>query len=430
MPCTVVVGMQWGDEGKGKIVDFLSQGADLILRGQGGSNAGHTIMIGNEEYRFHLVPSGILFPHIQGFIGGGTVIDPQILLREIDLLEAKGISVKGRLFISAFAHLVFPYHKLLDELSEERKKAAALGTTRCGIGPCYSDRVNRIGMQMGEFVREELFEKKLHRLLEIKNRALETEFHQKAVAFEEIYPLYREYAERLRPFVAPVEEMIDEAILAKKKVLLEGAQGTLLDVNFGTYPFVTSSSTLASGICAGGGVGPTRIDHTLGVLKAYITRVGSGPLPTALTEEEGSRFLDHRRAREIGTTTGRKRRIGWFDAVLGRFAVRLNAVDSLAITKLDVLDNLPTLKICSGYRLGREELKTPPSLVADLEKVEPIYETLPGWQSSTRGITTFKALPKAAQNYLERISELLKTQISLVSLGPERHHTLFLQKLF
>jgi adenylosuccinate synthase len=426
----IVVGMQWGDEGKGKVVDLLSARADCILRTQGGNNAGHTILVGKEEYRFHLVPSGILYPHTECFIGGGTAIDPKVLLEEIAQLEARGVQLHERLFISPFAHLIFPFHKQLDQLDEMQRGMQAIGTTGRGIGPCYVDRVNRVGMKMGEFVHENFFTKRLMSMVNMKNDILRDQFHTKEVSFEEIFSEYQPYARRLKHFVRPVEEKIERAMQQKKNILFEGAHGTLLDTTFGTYPYVTSSSTLSAGICAGGGVGPTRIDHTLGVIKSYITRVGNGPLPTALSKEDEQIFLDQQQAREIGTTTGRKRRIGWFDAVLGRFAVRVNGVDSLAITKLDVLDVLPFIKICIRYRLGNEELENPPPITEELESVEPIYETLPGWRSSTKTVNTLAALPKQARHYLDRISELLAVPISLISVGPDRDETLFTQTFF
>jgi adenylosuccinate synthase len=430
MPGVIVVGLQWGDEGKGKMIDLLSAQAKYIVRAQGGNNAGHTIVVSGSEYRFHLVPSGILYPHTRCYIGGGTVIDPEALLQEMDGLMDQGVSMEGRLFLSSYAHVIFPYHRLLDKLFEERKGAHAIGTTGRGIGPCYADRASRIGIRVGELVSPRIFEKKLEQVLSMKNLELQEFFKHPKLSLEEITSQYAEYGKRLLPFVAPVESEIAEALDRQDNVLFEGAHGTLLDVSFGTYPYVTSSSCLAAGICAGAGVGPNRIDHVLGVIKAYTTRVGNGPLPTALSQEEESLFLGHVAAREIGTTTGRKRRLAWFDAVLARFAINLNGVDSLAVTKLDVLDQLAQIKICTGYLLDGKKIEVPPPLCEDLERVQPVYESLPGWQTSTSGITKLEELPKNARKYVDRLQELCQVPISMISLGPERERTLILKEIF
>jgi len=430
MPSIIVVGVQWGDEGKGKMVDILAERSDLIVRSQGGNNAGHTIMVGKEEYRFHLVPSGILYPHTQCYIGGGTVIDPKVLLEEIKGLEAKGVKVRGRLSISAYAHIIFPYHLMFDKLSEELKGSMAIGTTRRGIGPCYSDRTNRIGIRMCEIIDHELLAKRLKNVLALKNQELTKLYQQMPLDFEPIFAEYRQYGNELKDYVSDVEITVSRALQEKKTVLFEGAHGTFLDINFGTYPFVTSSNTIASGVSAGAGVGPGRIGHVLGVVKAFTTRVGSGPLPTSLSVQEQEIFLDNVTAREIGSTTGRKRRMGWFDASLVRFAVHLNGIDSLAVTKLDVLDHLEKIKICTSYRLRGKILETPPPVVEDLEAVEPIYEVMPGWRSSTKEVKSYEDLPKNAQRYLDRIAALVGAPVSIVSIGPERDRTLFLQQFF
>ena len=430
MQSVIVVGIQWGDEGKGKMVDLLSAQAKYIVRAHGGNNAGHTILVGEEEFRFHLIPSGILYPHTQCFIGGGTVIDPVVLLEEIRGLQERGISVQNRLLISPFAHVIFPYHKELDRLSEEKKGAAAIGTTGRGIGPCYVDRASRIGMRMCELVSEKYFESRLRFVLEIKNRELCDLYKSSPLNFDAIYTTYAECARQLKPFVGNVEGVITDALKKKEKVLFEGAHGSFLDTVFGTYPYVTSSQTLSAGVCAGAGVGPTCIDHTLGVVKAYTTRVGNGPFPTALSPEEETLFLDHQAAREIGTTTGRKRRMGWFDAALVRFSARLNGVDSFAVTKLDVLDRLSSLKICVGYKLDGEHFDQPLPIAEEFAQVEPVYETLPGWECSTKGLTKIQELPVNARRYLDRLAELCGAPISIVSLGPERHRTLFLHDFF
>jgi len=421
MTSIIVVGTQWGDEGKGKMIDLLSQRASLVVRAQGGNNAGHTIVAQGVEYRFHLVPSGILYPHTHCVIGGGTAIDPEALLKEIEELEGRGISVRGRLFVSSHAHVIFPYHKQLDLLYEKQRGNAAIGTTGKGIGPCYADRVARTGVQMGELLRGDILRTKL----EMKQKELPMPLDVEALSEQ-----YRTYGKRLAPFVADVEEMLALGLERKQPILFEGAHGTFLDVTFGTYPFVTSSSTLAAGICAGAGVGPSCIDHTLGVAKAYTTRVGNGPLPTALSSEEEALFLDHIAAREIGTTTGRRRRLGWFDAALVRYAVRLNGVDSLALTKLDVLDHLPRIKLCTGYRLRGETLRTPPALTQDWNACAPIYEEHEGWQTSTRNVARLDQFPSAARTYLDRIEELSGVPLSVISVGPERDRTIFLRTFF
>lgn len=430
MDSIIVVGVQWGDEGKGKVIDLLSEKADLIVRSQGGNNAGHTIVVGSEEYKFHLVPSGILYPQVQCCIGGGTVIDPKVLLQEIDGLLARGVNLEGRLFLSSYAHVILPYHRLLDRLYEEQKGANAIGTTGRGIGPCYADKASRIGIRICELVQRDILEKRLKAIVPIKNQEVQKIFGQPPFDADAILEEYAAYGQKLLPYLKDVEAMVADAIDQKKKVLFEGAHGTLLDINYGTYPFVTSSSTLSSGVAMGAGVGASRIDHTIGVVKAYTTRVGAGPLPTALSAEDQKLFMDNVSAREIGTTTGRNRRMGWFDAALVRFALRLNGADSLAITKLDILDSLSEIKICTGYRLDGKLIGSLPPIVEDLERVEPVYETLPGWKCSTKDLTTLQQLPENARGYIKRIEELVGVPIHIVSLGPERHRTIFLHNFF
>ncbi len=418
MPSVIVVGIQWGDEGKGKMIDLLSLKAQVIVRAQGGNNAGHTIIVNGEEYRFHLIPSGILYSHAKCYISGGTAIDPAVLLKEMEGLTSRGISLEGRLYLSPYAHVIFPYHQELDKLHEEQKGAHAIGTTGRGIGPCYVDRADRVGIRMCELVRKDILKEKLKFIVSMKSNEIK-------IDFEKLYTQYVSLGEKLAPFVSDVELAVSEALDSGKNVLFEGAHGTFLDTTFGTYPYVTSSSTIASGVCAGAGIGPTKIDHTLAVVKAYTTRVGNGPMPT-----EADLSLDHHVAREIGTTTGRKRRMGWFDAVLVRQGVRLNGASSLAITKLDVLDKLSLIKICYAYRLGNTLMSTIPPIVEDMAQVEPVYETLPGWESDTTGCKHFGELPENAQKYLRRIEELCKTPISIVSIGPEREKTFFTMDLF
>lgn len=430
MHSIIVIGTQWGDEGKGKVIDLLSEKADCVVRSQGGNNAGHTIVIGQDEFRFHLIPSGALYPHTQCYITGGTVINPQALLEEIAGLESKGIAIRGRLHISPYAHCIFPYHCELDKLYEEQKGPEKIGTTGRGIGPCYMDKAARIGIRICELIDPILLKKRLKFVLSFKNRELELLFGHPPIAFDALYKEYVEYGNQLRPFIGDVEVKVAHAITANKKVLFEGAHGALLDGTFGTYPFVTSSYTMASGVSVGAGIGPTRIGHTIGVVKAYTTRVGSGPLPSALDSDEELLFMDHKAAREIGTTTGRKRRMGWFDVCLVRFAAQLSGLDSLAVMKLDILDDLEEIKICTGYRLHQEYLDVPPPTTEALEQVEPIYETLPGWKRSTRDIASWEELPQEARAYLDRIVELVGVPISLISVGPERHRTILLRNFF
>ncbi|HEY4255319.1 MAG TPA: adenylosuccinate synthase [Chlamydiales bacterium] len=419
-----VVGMQWGDEGKGKVIDLLSENALHIARAQGGNNAGHTIVVGSKEFRFHLIPSGILYPMARCYIGGGTVIDPVSLMSEMEALKSHSISFEKRLFISPYAHVVFPYHKLLDQLIEEAKGKQAIGTTGRGIGPCYTDKVARGGIRMAELIEPNLLKARLSSVLAAKNNELQKMHGQKPLLEEEIFQQYAAYGQSLRPFVAPVEEMLFQARRAQETILFEGAQGALLDVTFGTYPYVTSSCTLSGGVNSGLGVGPTRIDQVLGVTKAYTTRVGNGPFPTELSTAELTRFPDHGASREVGTTTGRKRRMGWLDLVLLKHTVCLNGADRLAIMKLDILDGLDEICVCTGYK-GFSRF---PATNEELQKAVPIYEKFPGWKSSTRGARHWKELPSNAQNYLRKIEQFLEVPISLVSVGPERESTLWIER--
>lgn len=414
MPCIIIVGTQWGDEGKGKIIDILTPDAKHIVRAQGGNNAGHTLVINGLEYKFHLIPSGILHSHTQCYIGAGTVIDPEVLIEEINTLYSRGIDPKGRLWISPNAHVIFPYHREIDMALEKKKGNRAIGTTGRGIGPCYVDKAHRIGIRIGELTSEKLFPTILESV---------ASFHE--IDAEEIYALYRNYAKTLQPFVGPVERMLHDALKRDELLLLEGAQGTFLDNTHGTYPYVTSSSTLAAGICAGAGVGPTDVAHTLGIIKAYTTRVGNGPLPS----EDATILTNHKLSREIGTTSGRLRRIGWFDAVIARTAVRLNGITSLALTKLDILDRLPVIKICTGYQLNGKVIDSIPYLSSDLEAVQPIYEEMAGWLQDTSQLTSYEELPTAAKEYIERISALSEAPISMLSVGPDRSQTIMMQEI-
>jgi len=413
MPTLAVVGLQWGDEGKGKVVDLLASHAEIIVRAQGGNNAGHSVIAEGKEYHFHLVPSGILAQQTLCFLGGGVVIDPAALLNEIDRLEKQKISLCQRLFISPHAHVILPYHRQIDQQNEE---VQAIGTTGKGIGPCYGDATERLGIRICDLMSPKVFENKLREILPIKNRILEKPFEIDAIIQE-----YSEYAKKLKPFVKPIESHLHQEIIAGKKVLFEGAQGALLDILYGTYPYVTSSHTTSGGLALGAGVGPQAIQQTLGVVKAYTTRVGHGPFPTEFNEDEA--FLDPHVAREFGTTTGRQRRIGWFDTVMVAHAIRLSGVSSLALTKIDILDTLPMIKICTGYRLDGHDLSEPPACLEDLERVEPIYEQVEGWKSDTNKIKQLEEFPKNARLFLNKIESLLGIPIDLISFGPEREKT-------
>lgn len=425
MPSVILVGAQWGDEGKGKIIDILTATAQHVVRPQGGNNAGHTIIVDDQEYKLHLIPSGILHQHTQCYLGAGTAIDPEVLLQEIDNLQSRGIPVKGRLWISPAAHIIFPYHRILDLALEQRKGERSIGTTGRGIGPCYADKANRLGIRMGDLIRPDIFPRILRSVLALKNEEIVKLYGGEKLSFDETFQQYTRLAEMLKPYVSNVEETINQALDNEENVLFEGAQGTFLDISLGTYPYVTSSNTISGGLCTGAGVGPSRIDHTIGIVKAYTTRVGNGPLPS---EEEF--LLNHEMAREYGTTTGRKRRTGWFDAVLAKTAVRLNGLQSIALTKLDILDQLDTIKICVAYQFNGKRYDHILSNTEDLEKVLPIYETMPGWKTSTSDIEDYHQLPENAKNYLRKIEELCKVPISIISLGPERERTILLKDLF
>jgi len=414
---TVIIGAQWGDEGKGKVIDLLSENVDVIVRYQGGNNAGHTVIVEDQEFIFHLIPSGLLHRGKVGLIGNGVVIDPEALLKEISQLRGRNIDVEQALRISDQAHIILPYHKRLD-LLEESQRAGRIGTTGRGIGPCYVDKVARCGVRVADLLNERVLAEKLKQNLEEKNRLFKAVYHESPMAFEPLFEQYRQYGSTLRPFVVNGIRFLREAMRQGKQILFEGAQGTLLDVDHGTYPFVTSSNATAGGACTGAGVPPTAIHRIIGVVKAYTTRVGEGPFPTEFPPElmDGVR----NRGKEFGATTGRPRRCGWFDAVIARHAVWVNGCGSIAVTKLDVLDDMPTIQICVGYRIGDERVDEFPSDMDQFARCEPIYETHPGWMSETPQIERFEDLPKAAQAYLHRLEELLTVSICLVSIGSKR----------
>ncbi len=416
-----VIGGQWGDEGKGKIVDLLAEKAKVVVRFSGGDNAGHTVINPYGEFRLHLVPSGIFYPQVTCIIGNGVVINPAVLLEEIRELQSKGVNT-SRLFISDRAHLIMPYHILLDGLEEERRGRGAIGTTRKGIGPAFADKIARLGIRVGDLLDRDTFLTRLSSVLELKNDILTKVYGSPLLSLEEVYEQYCRYGGQLSPFIRETGFMLQEALLRKEPILLEGAQGTLLDPDFGTYPYVTSSSPLAGGGSIGAGLSPVKIDHIIGVFKAYITRVGGGPMPTELKDETGQ--LIRERAHEYGTTTGRPRRCGWFDAVSGRFSVGINGFTMIALTRLDILDAFPVVKICTSYKVNGQTLDRFPSSTAVLEKCQPVYEELPGWQTPTTEIRDFKKLPHQARRYVKRVEELLSCPVVIVSVGARREQTI------
>jgi len=421
----VIVGGQWGDEGKGKIIDLLAEKAKIVARFSGGDNAGHTVINPYGEFRLHLIPSGIFNPQAICIIGNGVVINPAVLLGEIDDLRNHGVDT-SRLFISDRAHLIMPYHILLDALEEERRNKGALGTTRRGIGPAFADKVARLGIRAGDLLDKDTFRGRLSAALEFENIILTKVYQVSPLSLEEIYDQYCHYGEQLAPFIRETSSIIREAATKREFVLLEGAQGALLDTDFGTYPYVTSSSPLAGAGCIGVGLGPRQIDRVVGVFKAYSTRVGAGPMPTELKDETGDFIRE--KAHEYGATTGRPRRCGWFDAVAGRFSVQINGLSDVALTHLDIYDGFPSIKICTAYKFNGDVLTSFPRDVAILEKCQPIYEELDGWQETISGIRNFKKLPVRAHNYISRLEDLLSCPINLVSVGPERRQIILVKQ--
>jgi adenylosuccinate synthase len=422
-----LVGGQWGDEGKGRIIDLLAEKAKIVARFSGGDNAGHTVVNPYGEFRLHLVPSGIFYPQVTCIIGNGVAVNPAVLLEEIGDLHNHGVNT-NRLFISDRAHLIMPYHTLLDKLEEERRSKGAIGTTLRGIGPVFADKVARLGIRAGDLLDRGVFLNRLKSALELKNTILTKLYQVSPLSLEEIYQQYCRYGERLAPFIQETSSVIREAATKGEVVLLEGAQGALLDPDFGTYPYVTSSSPLAGAGCIGAGLGPREIDRVVGIFKAYNTRVGAGPMPTELTDETGD--LIREKAHEYGARTGRPRRCGWFDAVAGRFSVQINGLSDIALTHLDIYDGFPSIKICTAYKFKGEVLTSFPSDIATLEKCQPIYEEVGGWQQSISGVRNLGKLPVAARKYMSRLEDLLSCPISLVSIGPDRRQIVSVRDLF
>ncbi len=422
MAVTVIVGAQWGDEGKGKIVDLLSENMEIVARYQGGPNAGHTVVIEGQEMILHQIPSGILRPHTICIIGNGVVVDPKVLLEEIEFIENKGINIGNRLLISERTHIITSYHRYLDQVKEEADGERKIGTTGRGIGPAYVDKFDRRGVRFIDLLDHDNLKDILCRNIAENNKLLKARYNRKEIDCDVVVDELTKYGNIFKKYLTETSVYLNKAISAGKEILLEGAQGSLLDVDFGTYPFVTSSSPIAGGACCGLGIGPKTIHKVMGIVKAYTTRVGMGPFPTEFDEAFGDkiRTLGH----EFGATTGRPRRCGWFDAVVVNHAVRVNGFSHFAITKLDVLDSLDELKICTGYKKGNEIIDYFPADLKTLQDIVPVYETHPGWKTSTAKMTEYKDLPDNAKKYLNRISELTGVEIEIISVGPDRNQTI------
>ncbi|NIA15560.1 MAG: adenylosuccinate synthase [Nitrospiraceae bacterium] len=421
MPTYIVVGMQWGDEGKGKVVDYLTRKADLVVRHQGGNNAGHTVVVDGKQTILHLLPSGILHENKVCVIGNGTVIDPAVLIEELDTVEAGGAKVEGRLFISSSAHIIMPYHKLLDKGQEKFRGKNRIGTTGRGIGPAYADKADRFGIRMCDLVEPEVFKEKLADVLQYKNMMLEKLFDEKPLSYDAICEEYMAYADRLRPFAADTVAIVHEAIEANSRIVAEGAQGAMLDLDHGTYPYVTSSTTLASGACSGAGFGPGDVRGVIGIVKAYTTRVGEGPFPTELFDDAGKHLSSV--GKEFGATTGRPRRCGWLDCVQLRRSVQVNGVTHIVLTKTDVLGSIGPISLCTGYDIDGKVTRDFPIRIADLEKVKPIYEQMPGWDEDLSACTSWDEFPENARNYFSHIEKVLGVPVAIISVGPGRKQT-------
>ncbi|TES45931.1 adenylosuccinate synthase [Staphylococcus epidermidis] len=427
MSSIVVVGTQWGDEGKGKITDFLAEQADVIARFSGGNNAGHTIQFGGETYKLHLVPSGIFYKDKLAVIGNGVVVDPVALLKELDGLNERGISTDN-LRISNRAQVILPYHLAQDEYEERRRGDNKIGTTKKGIGPAYVDKAQRIGIRMADLLEKETFERRLKENIEYKNAYFKGMFNETCPTFDEIFDEYYAAGQRLKDYVTDTAKILDDANVADEKVLFEGAQGVMLDIDHGTYPFVTSSNPVAGNVTVGTGVGPTSVSKVIGVCKSYTSRVGDGPFPTELFDEDGHHIREV--GREYGTTTGRPRRVGWFDSVVLRHSRRVSGITDLSINSIDVLTGLDTVKICTAYELDGEKITEYPANLDQLRRCKPIFEELPGWTKDITGCRSLDELPENARNYLERISELCGVHISIFSVGPDREQTNLLEQLW
>ncbi|PWQ92970.1 adenylosuccinate synthase [Leucothrix arctica] len=421
----VVLGTQWGDEGKGKIVDLLTENAAGVVRFQGGHNAGHTLVIKGEKTVLHLIPSGILREGVECMIGNGVVLSPEALFKEIDMLEAEGVPVTERLQLSVSCQLILPYHGALDAAREAARGSDKIGTTGRGIGPAYEDKAARRGLRLGDLLDEQGFAEKLKTVMEYHNFVLEHYYKAEPLSYETVLADTLAYVDRLLPMMSDIPTRLHELSAAGENVMFEGAQGSLLDIDHGTYPYVTSSSTTAGGACTGSGVGPRDLDYILGITKAYTTRVGSGPFPTELFDDIGEAIAI--KGQEVGATTGRPRRCGWLDAVALGSSMRINSITGICVTKLDVLDEVETIHICTAYELDGEIIDVPPAGAAAFERCKPVFETMPGWMSNTFGATSYDALPENAQKYLERMGELLEVPVDIISTGPDRDHTMIIR---
>ncbi|MCL2606121.1 MAG: adenylosuccinate synthase [Coriobacteriia bacterium] len=428
MPGVVLLGAQWGDEGKGKITDLLSRDYDYVARFQGGNNAGHTVIVGDRKLQLHLIPSGVMYDNVTPVIGNGCVLDLKVLIDEIDRVESEGISCE-RLVISSNAHLIMPYHRDIDAAHERRLGENLIGTTKRGIGPAYQDKISRMGLRMQDLFDRSIFREKVAAVLIEKNDVLSKVYGLDTYTVDQIAEEYMEYAQRLKPYIDDISPLLNRALDADEWVLFEGAQGTLLDVDHGTYPFVTSSNPTAGGATVGTGVGPTRIDRVMGVAKAYITRVGSGPFPTELFDADGDTFIEV--GREFGTTTGRRRRAGWYDAVITKYAAEVNGLTDLCITKLDILSEFSTIKICVAYEHLSKTYTTIPGHQSAFHHAKPVYEEMPGWNVDITGCRKYEDLPIEARNYIDRLEELAGVPVTMIAVGPDRKQTIhrgFLQR--
>lgn len=427
MSAFVVLGAQWGDEGKGKMTDYLAEEAEVIVRFQGGNNAGHTVEVGDKQYKLHLIPSGILYDNKLNIIGNGVVVDPKALFTEIDYLEGEGVKVTPeKLIVSDRAHVIMPYHKILDKLKEKARGKNDIGTTGKGIGPCYTDKFERSGIRVCDFIKENIFKEKLKENIDSKNKYIVNVLGGEELNYNEILSEYLELAERLKPYVQDTSVRLYDEIKQDKTVLFEGAQGMLLDIDYGTYPYVTSSNTTACGVASGSGIGPTMVTNAVGIAKAYTTRVGKGPFPTELDNEIGGWIRE--KGHEYGVTTGRSRRCGWLDAVILKTTVRVSGLTSLCVTKIDTLAGLEKLKICVGYKFNDKVIDYFPASLDDLAKCEPIYEEFDGWSEEVAKARSYDELPENAKKYLTRIEELTGTKISIVGVGPRRDQTIRVTK--
>jgi adenylosuccinate synthase len=427
MPSVVIVGAQWGDEGKGKIIDYLAGKAHVIVRAQGGNNAGHTVIVEDKKYAFHLLPSGVLYEGKKNIIGTGVVLDPEGFLKEVETLEAQGINTSNVL-IDERAHVIFPYHKKLDALEEEARGDLEIGTTKKGIGPCYMDKIERSGIRVGEMIDPEVFKERLFNQIDRKNKIIDKIYNGAILDKDEVYNAYSQYAKRIEKYVTDTTILVYEALKEGKKVLFEGAQGTLLDIDLGTYPYVTSSHPTSGGFCVGAGVGPGMINEVIGVVKAYTTRVGMGPFPTELMDETGD--LIRTKGKEFGTTTGRPRRCGWFDLVMVKYTARVNGLTGISLMLLDVLSGFDKIKICTSYEMEGKIVEHFPANIKALGKCKPIYEELDGWKEDITQIETYEDLPENAKKYVEAIEKYVGLPVKIVSIGPKRNQTIIREEIF